>query len=149
MGGRPTQKIPFSADVSLSRFYSISICVVYLVGVRPKERERVVARRQKGTERNQKKRLRAFRMSIMISLSDGKGERERSPWRLLFDLRQSTLFFLLLLLSAALHLLLVFTIPASPSCLYKDPFHLGPLSLNLFHTCSLFHNRRATRLPDL
>ena len=62
--------------MSLSLFYSISICVVYLVGVRPKERERVVARRQKGTERNQKKRLRAFRMSIMISLSDGKGERE-------------------------------------------------------------------------
>ena len=93
MGGRPTKKKSPSVPMSLSLFYSISICVVYLVGVRPKERERVVARRQKGTERNQKKRLRAFRMSIMISLSDGKGERERSPWRLLFDLRQSTLFF--------------------------------------------------------
>ncbi len=43
----------------------------------------------------------------------GKRERE-SPWRLLFDLCQSTLF-----LSAALHLLLVFTIPASPSCLQR------------------------------
>ena len=93
MGGRPTQKIPFSADVSLSRFYSISICVVYLVGVRPKERERVVARRQKGTERNQKKRLRAFRMSIMISLSDGKGERERGALGDFCLISVSPLFF--------------------------------------------------------
>ena len=79
--------------MSLSRFYSISICVVYLVGVRPKERERVVARREKGTERNHKKRLRAFRMSIMISLSDGKGERERGALGDFCLISVSPLFF--------------------------------------------------------
>ena len=52
-----------------------------------------MARRQKGTERNQKKRLRAFRMSIMISLSDGKGERERGALGDFCLISVSPLFF--------------------------------------------------------